>query len=60
MTTYTINDLFGEAYNSAINNIITTVNKLGWCWDYRNNWSDAEHLANETGMRFDCNGEYAN
>jgi hypothetical protein len=57
---YTINDLFAEAYNTAINNVITTVNKLGWNWSYYDNWRDAHALAEEMHTTFDCNGEYAN
>ena len=58
METYKINQLFGEAYNNAINNIINTVNKLGWNWDYQNNCNDAHFFAEETNIKFDCNGNY--
>ena len=60
MSTYKINELYGDAYNAAINNVISTVNKLGWCWDYFENWRDAQQMAEETEMRFTCNGEFSN
>jgi hypothetical protein len=58
-TLYNINALFGEAYNTAIENIISHVNKLGWNYDYRNNWNDAHQLAEDLKIRFDHNGEIA-
>ena len=60
MKTFSINDdaLCGEAYNSAINNVIKTVNKLGWNWDYYNNLRDAHQLAEEMNIRFNIDGEY--
>ena len=53
------NDLGGMAYDSAIENIIAHVNKLGFAWDYFNNWRDAHQLADNMNIRFDCNGEIA-
>ena len=56
MNTFKINELFGEAYNTAVTNIITLVNRGGWNWDYFNNWQDAHEFAEETKIQFDCNG----
>ena len=59
MTTYTINNIFGYAYYNAIIEVISTVNRLGVEWNYEDNWYDAHRLAEETNIRFDCNGKYA-
>jgi hypothetical protein len=55
-----INELFGEAYNNAINNVINHLNALGWNWDYFNNWRDAHEFAEMHGVEFDINGNFAN
>ena len=55
-----INELFGEAYNSAINNIINHLNALGFRWNYANNWRDADEFAEMHGLEFDVNGNFAN
>ena len=60
MNTYTISELYGGAYDAAIDNVIAVVNKLGWNWnpDYLRN--DAHAYANDAGFRFDVNGNFAN
>lgn len=54
-----INELFGEAYNNAINNTIKHLNRLGFGWDYFNNWRDAHEFAETYGVNFDLNGNFA-
>ena len=53
-----IDNLCGAAYESAIKNIISHVNKLGWNWTYYENWREAERFAEENNFSFDVNGEF--
>lgn len=54
-----INELYGEAYNTAINNVIQLLNDtVGTELFYARDWAKAEDVALKSGMVFDLNGEF--
>ena len=53
-----IEDLYAEAYNSAINNTIEYLNDmLGLSLNYASDWARVHELIEKLGIRFDVNGE---
>lgn len=57
--TYTIGDMYGCAWESAIKNVIDEMNKaLGTKLSFdRGDWGVVDEIADTLGIRFDVNGE---
>lgn len=53
-----INELCGEAYNNAINNVIKQLKPFNFNWDYKHNWRDAHSFAEMHSVEFDYNGNF--
>ena len=55
---YEIEDLYAEAYNSAIINVISAMNdKMGTHYFYARDWAAVHELIAVLGIKFDENGE---
>lgn len=54
-----INELYGAAYEQAIDNVINTVARCGWGWNHTDNREDAHEIAMILQLQFDENGNNA-
>ena len=57
MKEYTIMELCGAAWHSAIENVIEILSRRSFAIiHFGNGWEKAEHYAMKNGLRFDVNG----
>ena len=53
-----IDDMYGDAYNSGIQNVIKILNKnLGTKLFYARDWATIDSVCEELGIKFDDDGE---
>lgn len=54
---FTINEIFGGAYENAINAVIESAAPAGIKWTYADNWREAHELAERLNLKFTVNGD---
>lgn len=56
MRKFGIKELFGEAYNEAMRQIVIRHSTFGYQFDPKRDWYELEAWATDVGLEFDENG----